>query len=68
MHTFEVMQICTCSQKKNDKKRHFIDKKQHKTKILGQKSYNDVAVLSKQKMTVTAENLPNFPDENARFF
>lgn len=36
-------------------------------KILGQKSYNGVAVLSKQKMTVTAENLPNFPDENARY-
>ncbi len=38
MHTIEVMQICTCSPKKNDKKRHFIDKKQHKTKILEQKT------------------------------
>lgn len=36
-------------------------------KILGQKSYNGVAVLSRQKMTVTAENLPDFPDENARY-
>ena len=36
-------------------------------KILGQKSYNGVAVLSKQKITVTAENLPEFPDENARY-
>ena len=36
-------------------------------KILGQKSYNGVAVLSKQKMTVTAENLPEFPDENSRY-
>lgn len=26
MHTIEVMQICTCSPKKNDKNRHFIDK------------------------------------------
>ena len=36
-------------------------------KILGQKSYNGVAVLSPHKMVVTAENLPNFADENARY-
>lgn len=36
-------------------------------KILGQKSYNGVAVLSRHKMTVLSENLPNFPDENARY-
>lgn len=36
-------------------------------KILGQKSYNGVAVLSKNKMTVRCENLPNFADENARY-
>ena len=36
-------------------------------KILGQKSYNGVAVLSSHKMVVTAENLPNFADENARY-
>ena len=36
-------------------------------KILGQKSYNGVAVLSRHKMTVMQENLPNFNDENARW-
>ena len=36
-------------------------------KILGQKSYNGVAVLSKQKITLLNENLPNFPDENSRY-
>ena len=36
-------------------------------KILGQKSYNGVAVLSRSKLTTIAENLPNFPDENARY-
>ena len=36
-------------------------------KILGQKSYNGVAVLSRHKMKVTAENLPNFTDENSRY-
>ena len=36
-------------------------------KILGQKSYNGVAVLSKYKMVVRAENLPDFADENARY-
>ena len=36
-------------------------------KVLGQKSYNGVAVISKEKLRVTAENLPNFKDENARY-
>lgn len=36
-------------------------------KILGQKSYNGVAVLSKHKMALRSENLPNFADENARY-
>ena len=36
-------------------------------KILGQKSYNGVAVLSKHKINVRSENLPGFTDENARY-
>lgn len=38
-------------------------------KILGQKSYNGVAVLCKKphKIKVTAENLPAFTDENSRY-
>lgn len=36
-------------------------------KILGQKSYNGVAILSKHKLKVTAEGLPGFADENARY-
>ncbi len=36
-------------------------------KIIGQKSYNGVAVLSRHKMTVTAENLPDFDDTQARY-
>ena len=39
----------------------------YEAKILGQKSYNGVAVLSRHKMKVTAENLPNFTDENSRY-
>ncbi len=35
--------------------------------VLGQKSYNGVAILSKHKMKIRAENLPNFTDENARY-
>lgn len=35
--------------------------------VSGQKSYNGVAVLSKHKMKLRAENLPNFADENARY-
>lgn len=36
-------------------------------KILGQKSYNGVAVLSRHKMTLARESLPDFEDENARY-
>lgn len=36
-------------------------------KILGQKSYNGVAILSKHKIKITEENLPNFEDVNARY-
>ncbi len=36
-------------------------------KVLGQKSYNGVAVLSPHKMTVTAEGIPGFEDENSRY-
>ncbi len=36
-------------------------------KILGQKSYNGVAILSRHKIKVVQENLPNFEDENARY-
>lgn len=36
-------------------------------KILGQKSYNGVAILSRHKIKVVAEGLPGFEDENARY-
>ncbi|MFV0627450.1 MAG: exodeoxyribonuclease III [Alphaproteobacteria bacterium] len=36
-------------------------------KILGQKSYNGVAVLSRYKIEVVSEGIPNFEDENARY-
>lgn len=36
-------------------------------KIVGQKSYNGVAVLSKNKIKVLHEKLPDFADENARY-
>ncbi len=36
-------------------------------KILGQKSYNGVAVLSRHKMTLARESLPDFEDENSRY-
>lgn len=39
----------------------------YEAKILGQKSYNGVAVLSRHKIKVTAEGLPEFSDENARY-
>ena len=39
----------------------------YKTVALGQKSYNGVAILSKFDFTVTAKNLPDFPDEAARY-
>lgn len=36
-------------------------------KILGQKSYNGVAVVSRHKMRTVQENLPGFDDEQARY-
>ena len=39
----------------------------YEAKILGQKSYNGVAVLSRYPLKLRSENLPNFPDENARY-
>ncbi len=39
----------------------------YEAKILGQKSYNGVAILAKHKLEVTAENLPDFKDEQARY-
>jgi len=39
----------------------------YNAKILGQKSYNGVAVLSRYKINIINENLPNFEDENARY-
>ncbi|MBR1648900.1 MAG: exodeoxyribonuclease III [Alphaproteobacteria bacterium] len=35
--------------------------------VLGQKSYNGTAILSKKKITVTQENLPDFIDNQARY-
>lgn len=35
--------------------------------ILGQKSYNGVAVLSRHPMQISCKNLPCFSDENARY-
>lgn len=39
----------------------------YEAKILGQKSYNGVAVLSRGKIKVVSEGLPGFTDENARY-
>ena len=39
----------------------------YEAKILGQKSYNGVAILSKNKVKVIHEGLPNMDDENARY-
>lgn len=39
----------------------------YEAKILGQKSYNGVAVLSRSKIQVVAEGMPGFEDENARY-
>lgn len=39
----------------------------YEAKILGQKSYNGVAVLSRHPIETTYENLPNFQDDNARY-
>lgn len=36
-------------------------------KILGEKSYNGVAILSRHKITITAENLPGFADSQSRY-
>ena len=36
-------------------------------KIIGQKSYNGVAIVSKHKINITQEGLPNFKDDNARY-
>ena len=39
----------------------------YNVKIVGQKSYNGVAILSKHKISVIRETLPDFNDENARY-
>ncbi len=39
----------------------------YEAKIIGQKSYNGVAVLSRKKIEVVHEGLPGFEDENARY-
>lgn len=39
----------------------------YEAKILGQKSYNGVAVLSRHPLEVIEENLPNFQDDNSRY-
>ena len=36
-------------------------------KVLGQKSYNGVAVLSRHKIRVVSEGIPGFADENSRY-
>ncbi len=35
--------------------------------ILGQKSYNGVAILSREKIKIICENLPSFADKQARY-
>ncbi len=39
----------------------------YEAKILGQKSYNGVAVLSRYPLEVITENMPEFIDDNARY-
>lgn len=39
----------------------------YEAKIIGQKSYNGVAILSKHKVRAVREGLPDFEDENARY-
>lgn len=39
----------------------------YEAKILGQKSYNGVAILSRHKIKLVAEGLPGFEDINARY-
>ena len=53
---------CCCRKSKPSLTRFGYD-----AKILGQKSYNGVAVLSRHKLKVTAEGLPGFTDEQARY-
>lgn len=39
----------------------------YEAKMLGQKSYNGVAILAKDKIVITQENLPDFNDDAARY-
>lgn len=39
----------------------------YEAKILGQKSYNGVGILSKHKIKLIREGLPDFQDENSRY-
>lgn len=39
----------------------------YKVAVLGQKSYNGVAILSKYSFTITAQNIPCFQDEAKRY-
>lgn len=39
----------------------------YEAKILGEKSYNGVAILSRHKIKVAEEGLPGFEDEHARY-
>ena len=39
----------------------------YEVKLLGQKSYNGVAILSKHKLKLISENLPTLEDEQARY-
>ncbi len=39
----------------------------YEAKILGQKSYNGVAILSRHKIKIMQEGLPEIEDENARY-
>ena len=39
----------------------------YEAKILGQKSYNGVAILSRHKIKILYENLPEFNDDNSRY-
>jgi len=39
----------------------------YEAKILGQKSYNGVAILSRHRIKIIQEGLPEFEDENSRY-
>lgn len=39
----------------------------YEAKILGEKSYNGVGILSRHKIKIMAEGLPNFADEHSRY-